>query len=147
MAYELTTLLGLRKPVKGTGEQYDSDVYGADLNTLDAAIAADRARLNALEGGGGITAASITDSGAAGRAILQSASTATAQAALGATATGRALITAADAAAVRTTAGASTLGSQLITVASRDALRALIGLYVRSTPGAPVVGDLRTQDA
>lgn len=147
MGYELTPLLGLHKPVKGSGEQFDSDIYASDLQELDDAIAADRDRLDALEAGGGITASDITDSGAAGRAVLTSASTSDAQTAIGATATGKALIAAADAAAARTAIGATTYSSQVITAANRDALRALLGLYVRTTPGAPAVGDLRTRDA
>lgn len=147
MAYELTPTLSLRKPVKGTGQQYDSDVYSADLQTIDAAIADDRRRLADLEGGGGITASDITDSTTVGRAVLTASNASAAQTALGAGAGGKAVFTAADAAAARTAIGATALGAQVLTVADRDALRALLGLYVRTTPGSPVVGDLRTRDA
>lgn len=52
MSYEVTSELGLRMPVKGSGEQFDSDVYAEDLAAIDAGVVADRARITALEGVG-----------------------------------------------------------------------------------------------
>lgn len=53
MSYDVTTYLGLRKPVRGSGQQYDSDVYSADLQSIDAFAVTTDGRLDALEGAGG----------------------------------------------------------------------------------------------
>lgn len=147
MAYELTDELELRKPVKGSGEPFDSDVYSEDLQKIDDGFAADRARLDALEGGGGIVAADITDSTSVGRALLTAVNAAAARTAIGAGAVGTDLITAATAAAAQDAMGASAVGKALFTAASVTAAREALRLFIQSSPGAPQVGDLRTSNA
>ena len=147
MTYELTDELDLHKPVKGSGEQFDSDIYAADLEAIDTGIAEDRLRLADLEAGSSIAAADITDSTATGRAILTAANAAAAQTAIGATVTGKALLTAADVAAAQTAIGMSTYVKTLQAAADRNAFLTLLRIFPRTTPGAPAEGDIRTRDA
>lgn len=146
MTYELTETLGLRKPVRGTGEQYDSDVYSGDLQKIDDAIASDRERLDALEGGDGLVAADITDSTTVGRGVITASSAANAQTAIGGTTVGRTIFTAADAGAAQDAIGGTTVGKSLLTASSVTAAREALRIFVRTTPGSPQTGDVRTRD-
>lgn len=147
MTYELTDELDLHKPVKGTGEQFDSDIYAADLEAIDTGFVEDRVRLAALEAGSSIVAADITNSTAVGRALITAADAAAAQTAIGASVTGKALITAADASAAQTALGMSAYVKTLQAAADRTAFLALLRIFPRTTPGAPAEGDIRTRDA
>lgn len=52
MSYEPTAFLELPKPVKGSGEQFDSDVYSGSLDIIDAKAQNHEERLAELEGTG-----------------------------------------------------------------------------------------------
>lgn len=144
MSYTTTPRLGLRQPVKGSGEQFDSDIYSADLLAIDTAIATIQDFLASFDPT--VSSADITDATSIGRSILTAANATAALNALGGTTVGKALFVAANADGALTTLGATTVGKALLLSTDVTAARNAMRLYFRTTPGAPQAGDVRTRD-
>lgn len=122
MTYDLTLFLGLRKPVKGTGEQFDSDIYAEDLGAIDTAVKANADAIAAFDPS--VTAADITDSTATGRSLIKAVDASAALTTLGVSTFIKTLLDDAAASNARTTLGATTIGDALFVAASLAAARA-----------------------
>lgn len=131
MAYTVTTTLGLKLAVPGSGQAFETAVVNENFLKIDTKLGSlaasdiksgvfDPERIPAVD----VEADNITD----------------------ATAVGKAVLTAEDAAAARTAVGATAVGGALVTAASAIAAREALRIFKNGATFTPQADDLRYRD-